>query len=49
MEVGENKDLCLCSAGFEGRECMAAGGVSLSSWKFISLFVLGLLGLQQCS
>jgi hypothetical protein len=45
MEVGKSEGLCLCGPGFEGRECLAAGRVSLASWKFISVFVSGLLGL----
>ncbi len=41
MEVGESEGLCLCRAGIEGGECLAAGRVSLASWKFISVFVSG--------
>ena len=45
MEVGESEGLYLCRACVEGGECLAAGRVSLASWKFISVFVSGLLGL----
>jgi hypothetical protein len=45
MEVAESEGLCLCGPGVEGGECLAAGRVSLASWKFISVFVSDLLGL----